>query len=111
RPHRRAQIDAHVKDCISTVPPHISTRIKLPDNHGNIGFQEARSDNDKSKRKPENTDYRIIDMPHCGITLKCHEEMARGQQYCPEENRLSLPKIAVSQIPPDHRRNINQRCI
>src|SRR5690606_17447847 len=43
---RRADVDAHIEDCVSAVAANVSARIKLPDDDRDVRLQKARSHDD-----------------------------------------------------------------
>src|SRR5690606_10243207 len=80
---RRADVDAHIEDCVSAVAANVSARIKLPDDDRDVRLQKARSHDDEGQREPENIDRRIT---LSARALERHQEMTECQQHRAEEH-------------------------
>ena len=60
RAEERAEINSHVEDGVGAVAANVGTGIKLPDNHRDIGLEEARADDDERECKPEQAERSFI---------------------------------------------------
>ena len=63
RADRRADVNPHVEDGVGAVAADVGARIELPHDHRDVGFEEARADDDECEREPEDVDRRIFCPP------------------------------------------------
>ncbi len=61
-----------------------------------VGLEEARSDDDEGKRRPEDVDRRVV-LP--ADALDRHQAVAGGEQDAAKQHRLTLAEVAVGDVP------------
>ena len=103
---RRADVDAHVEDGEGRIAARVALAVKLTDDGGDVGLQEADAHDDEGERQPEDVEHRRI---LSAGPLERHQAVADGEEDGAELHRLSLPDITVGEIAADHRRDVDQR--